>query len=137
MTELVGRYEGETVELYGLVSELLLMKQWLLTDGAQWMVRLVHKSSEPEKVVADITIVVNAYGVNEGIKQGSHAAKTSDVLVTGVLGFDEDAKVALDVVIESFDNLSILCLSKVAALVNEPLSKIKELSQHPIVGGDL
>ncbi|MFS8016492.1 hypothetical protein Hanom_Chr15g01369321 [Helianthus anomalus] len=123
MTELVGRYEGETVELYSLVSEFLT-KKWLLTDGAQWMVRLVHKSTELEKVVADITIIVNAYGVNEGIKQGS-AAKTSDVLVTDVLGFDEDAKVSLNVVIESFDNLSILCLSKVAALVNEPLSKIK------------
>ncbi|KAF5805682.1 hypothetical protein HanRHA438_Chr05g0221831 [Helianthus annuus] len=70
----------------------------------------------------------------EGIKQGYHASKTSDVLVTDVLGFDEDAKVALDAAIESFNKLSISCLSKVPALVNKPLSKIKELSQQPIVG---
>ncbi|KAJ0922580.1 hypothetical protein HanPSC8_Chr05g0205551 [Helianthus annuus] len=70
----------------------------------------------------------------EGIKQGYPASKTSDVLVTDVLGFDEDAKVALDAAIESFSKLSISCLSKVAALVNKPLSKIKELSQQPIVG---
>ncbi|MFS7927730.1 hypothetical protein Hanom_Chr04g00312551 [Helianthus anomalus] len=103
MTELVGRYEGETTKLYDLISELLLTKQWLLTDGAQWMVRLVHKSSELEKVVADITNVVNAYGVNEGLKQEYHAAKTSDVLVIDVLGFDEYAKITLDAAIESIN----------------------------------
>ncbi|MFS7911769.1 hypothetical protein Hanom_Chr02g00122011 [Helianthus anomalus] len=101
------------------------------------MARLINKSRELEKVVADITKAVNAYGVNEGIKQGYHAAKTSDVLVTDVLGFDEDTKVALDATMEFFDKLSILCLSKVAALVNEPLSNIEELSQQPIVGEDL
>ncbi|MFS7927733.1 hypothetical protein Hanom_Chr04g00312581 [Helianthus anomalus] len=84
MTELVGQYEGETAELYGV---------WL-----------VHKSLELEKVVADITNVVNAYGVNEGIKQGYHAAKTSEVFVTDVLGFDEDAKIALDAAIESINS---------------------------------
>ncbi|KAJ0754231.1 hypothetical protein HanPI659440_Chr09g0344541 [Helianthus annuus] len=38
--------DGEMSELYALVSELMLTKQWFLTDGVAWVVKLVHQSPE-------------------------------------------------------------------------------------------
>ncbi|MFS7983908.1 hypothetical protein Hanom_Chr11g00980211 [Helianthus anomalus] len=70
MKDMLTRYDKEMVKLYGLSSELLLTKQWILTDEATWVVKLVHQSPELEKVVADLVNSVNVIGVNEGIKQG-------------------------------------------------------------------
>ncbi|KAJ0467690.1 hypothetical protein HanIR_Chr14g0688061 [Helianthus annuus] len=77
---MLSRCDGEMIELYALVSELMLTKQWFLTDGVAWVVKLVHQSPELEKVVADLVNSVNAVGVNEGIKQGFQAAKDSGSL---------------------------------------------------------
>ncbi|KAJ0879522.1 hypothetical protein HanRHA438_Chr10g0452471 [Helianthus annuus] len=74
--DMLSRYDGEMVELYSLVSELMLTKQWFLTDGVAWVVKLVHQSPELEKVVADLVNRVNTIGVNDGIKQGFQAAKS-------------------------------------------------------------
>ncbi|MFS8017345.1 hypothetical protein Hanom_Chr15g01379281 [Helianthus anomalus] len=68
--DMLTHYDGEMVELYGFVSELMLTKQWFLTDGVAWVVKLVHQSPESEKVVANLVNSVNAVGVNDGIKQG-------------------------------------------------------------------
>ncbi|MFS8035099.1 hypothetical protein Hanom_Chr17g01589091 [Helianthus anomalus] len=70
MTEMLNRYDGVVTELYGFVSELLHTKQWFLTEGVVWVVKLVHQSPELEKVVADFVNSVNVVGVNNGIKQG-------------------------------------------------------------------
>ncbi|KAJ0900378.1 hypothetical protein HanPSC8_Chr08g0313121 [Helianthus annuus] len=67
---MLARYDGEMVELYGCVSELMLNKQWFLTDGVAWVVKLVHQSPELEKVVADLVNSINIVCVNDGIKQG-------------------------------------------------------------------
>ncbi|KAF5814578.1 hypothetical protein HanRHA438_Chr03g0124691 [Helianthus annuus] len=130
------RCDGEMVELYALVSELMLTKQWFLTDGVAWVVKLVHQSPELEKVVADLVNSVNAVGVNEGIKQGFKAAKESVQIVEEVLGYDEGAKDILDTTIKAFDNFHISVLDKVSELVNEPLSVIKQKSELPIVKED-
>ncbi|KAF5791822.1 hypothetical protein HanRHA438_Chr09g0410961 [Helianthus annuus] len=94
--------DGEMSELYALVSELMLTKQWFLTDGVPWVVKLVHRSPELEKVVADLVNNVNAVGANEGIKQGFQAAKGSVRSVEEVSGYDVGAKDALDVAIKAF-----------------------------------
>ncbi|KAJ0557301.1 hypothetical protein HanIR_Chr07g0323641 [Helianthus annuus] len=39
---MLTRCEGEMVKLYSPVSELMLTKQWFLTDGIAWVVKLVH-----------------------------------------------------------------------------------------------
>ncbi|KAM0002441.1 hypothetical protein Hdeb2414_s0326g00868841 [Helianthus debilis subsp. tardiflorus] len=41
---MLTRCDGEMVELYAQVSELMLTKQWFLTDGIAWVVKLVHQS---------------------------------------------------------------------------------------------
>ncbi|KAF5756230.1 hypothetical protein HanXRQr2_Chr17g0812191 [Helianthus annuus] len=134
MTEMLNQYDGEVTGLYGLVSELLLTKQWFLTDGVVGVVRLVHQSPELEKIVADLVNCVNVVVVNDEIKHGFHAAKTTNKLVTEVPGCDEEGKNALDATI--FVNFHISVLHKVSNLVNEPLSTIKERSRLPIVNDD-
>ncbi|KAF5786399.1 hypothetical protein HanXRQr2_Chr10g0440481 [Helianthus annuus] len=131
--DMLSRYDGEMVELYSLVSELMLTKQWFLTDGVAWVVKLVHQSPELEKVVADLVNRVNTIGVNDGIKQGFQAAKSLTRSVEEVLGYDEGAKDTLDAAIKAFDNFHISVLDKVSELVNEPLSVIKKKSELPII----
>ncbi|KAJ0733672.1 hypothetical protein HanPI659440_Chr11g0410931 [Helianthus annuus] len=136
MKDMLTRYDKEMVELYGLSSELLLMKQWFLSDGVARVVKLVHQSPELEKVVADLVNCVNAVGVNDGIKQGFQAAKGSARSVEEVIGYDEGAKNTLDAPIKAFDDFHISVLDKVVDLVNEPLSIIKQRSELPIIKED-
>ncbi|KAJ0743703.1 hypothetical protein HanPI659440_Chr10g0379011 [Helianthus annuus] len=131
--DMLPRYDGEMAELYSLVSELMLTKQWFLTDGVAWVVKLVHQSPELEKVIADLVNRVNTIGVNDGIKQGFQAAKSLTRSVEEVLGYDEGAKDTLDTAIKAFDNFHISVLDKVSELVNEPLSVIKKKSELPII----
>ncbi|KAM0057401.1 hypothetical protein Hdeb2414_s0005g00157771 [Helianthus debilis subsp. tardiflorus] len=133
MIEMLNQYDSEVTELYSLISKLLLTKQWFLTESMAWVVRLVHQSPELEKVVADLVNCVNAIGVNDGIKQGFHGAKTTDKLMIEVPGYDVEAKNALDATVKAFDKFHISVLHKISDLVNEPLSMIKEKSQLPIV----
>ncbi|KAJ0725743.1 hypothetical protein HanPI659440_Chr12g0462311 [Helianthus annuus] len=133
---MLTRCDGEMVELPALVSELMLTKQWFLTDGVAWVVKLVHQSPELEKVVADLANNVNAVRVNEGIKQGFQAAKDSVRSAEEVLGYDEGAKDALDAAIKAFDDFHISVLGKVTDLVDKPLSVIKQRSELPIVKAD-
>ncbi|MFS7970922.1 hypothetical protein Hanom_Chr09g00826601 [Helianthus anomalus] len=93
--------DGEMVELYTQVSELMLTRQWFLTDGVAWVVKLVHQSPELEKVVADLINSVNIVGVNEGIEQGFKAALDSVHSAEEVPGYDEGAKDALDAAIKA------------------------------------
>ncbi|KAM0051859.1 hypothetical protein Hdeb2414_s0007g00241441 [Helianthus debilis subsp. tardiflorus] len=130
---MLTRCDSEMVELYALVSELMLTKQWFLMDGVAWVVKLVHQSPKLEKVVADLVNSVNAVGANEGIKQGFQAAKDSVHSAEEVHGYDEGAKDALDTAIKAFDNFHISGLGKVADLVDKPLSVIKQRSELPIV----
>ncbi|MFS7953342.1 hypothetical protein Hanom_Chr07g00617381 [Helianthus anomalus] len=113
--DMMTRYDGEMVELYSLVSQLMLTKQWFLTEGVAWVVKLVHQSPELDKEVANL---------------GS--ART----VEEVLGYDVGAKDTLDVAIKAFYNFHISMLDKVSGLVNEPLSAIKEKSKLPIIKED-
>ncbi|KAJ0533401.1 hypothetical protein HanRHA438_Chr09g0390031 [Helianthus annuus] len=136
MKDMLSRYDSEIIKLYSLVSELLLTKQWFLTKELAWVVKLVHKSPELEKVVANLANGVNVVGVNDGIKQGFQAAKSSAKTVNEILGYDESAKEALDAAIKAFDNFHISVLDKVTKLVNEPLSVIKEKSKLPIIKED-
>ncbi|KAF5771757.1 hypothetical protein HanXRQr2_Chr13g0568631 [Helianthus annuus] len=136
MKDMLSRYDGEMVELYSLTSELLLTKQWFLKEGVAWVVKLVHQSPELEKVVADFINSVNAMGVNDGIKQGFQAAKSSAKTVEEIPGYDEGARDTLDVAIKAIDDFYISVLDKVTELVNEPLSVIKEKSKLPIVKED-
>ncbi|KAF5772241.1 hypothetical protein HanRHA438_Chr13g0585371 [Helianthus annuus] len=136
MKDMLTRYDGEMVELYSLTSELLLTKQWFLTEGVAWVVKLVHQSPELEKVVADLVNSVNVVGVNDGIKQGFQAARSSAISVEEILGYDEGAKGTLDAAINAFDDFHISVLDNVSELVNEPLSFIKEKSKLPIVKED-
>ncbi|KAJ0662723.1 hypothetical protein HanOQP8_Chr13g0471891 [Helianthus annuus] len=136
MKDMLTRYDGEMVELYNLTSELLLTKHWFLTEGVVWVGKLVHQSPELEKVVADLVHSVNAVGVNDGIKQGFQAARSSAKSVQEILGYDEGAKGTLDAAINAFDDFHISVLDKVSELVNEPLSFIKEKSKLPIVKED-
>ncbi|KAJ0788018.1 hypothetical protein HanPI659440_Chr05g0186791 [Helianthus annuus] len=133
---MLTRCDGEMVELYAQVSELMLTKQWFLTDGVAWVVKLVHQSPELEKVVADLINSVNVVGMNEGIKQGFKAALDSVRSAEEVPGYDEGAKDALDAAIKAFDNFHISVLGKVADLVDKPLSVIKQRSELPIVKED-
>ncbi|KAJ0725130.1 hypothetical protein HanPI659440_Chr12g0455331 [Helianthus annuus] len=133
---MLTRCDGEMVELYAQVSELMLTKQWFLTEGVAWVVKLVHQSPELEKVVADLVNSVNAVGVNEGIKQGFKAAHDSIRSAEEVLGYDEGAKEVLETAIKAFDNFHISVLDKVADLVDKPLSVIKQKSELPIVKED-
>ncbi|KAF5796928.1 hypothetical protein HanRHA438_Chr08g0369631 [Helianthus annuus] len=134
--DMLARYDGEMVKLYGLVSELMLTKQWFLTEGVAWVVKLVHQSPELEKVVADLVNNVNIVGVDDGIKQGFQAAKGSARTVDEILGYDKGAKDTLDAAIKAFDNFHISVLDRVSELVNEPLSVIKEKSKLPIIKED-
>ncbi|KAJ0577300.1 hypothetical protein HanIR_Chr05g0234411 [Helianthus annuus] len=130
---MLTRCDGEMVELYAQVSELMLTKQWFLTDGIAWVVKLVHQSPELEKVVADLVNCVNVVGENEGIKQGFQVAKGSARSFEEVPGYDEGAKDALDAAIKAFDDFHISVLGKVADLVDKPLFVIKQRSELPIV----
>ncbi|MFS7998184.1 hypothetical protein Hanom_Chr12g01150751 [Helianthus anomalus] len=107
MKDMLNHYDGEMVELYGLSSELLLTKQWFLTEGVAWVVKL-----------------------------GFQATKTLAKTVDEILGYDEGAKDTLDATIKAFDDFHISVLDKVSELVNEPLSVIKERSRLPIVKED-
>ncbi|KAJ0576192.1 hypothetical protein HanOQP8_Chr05g0179241 [Helianthus annuus] len=133
---MMTRCDGEMVELYAQVSELMLTKQWFLTEGIAWVVKLVHHSPELEKVVADLVNSVNVVGVNEGIKQGFKAAHDSVRSVEEVPGYDEGAQDVLNVAIKAFDNLHISVLGKVANLADKPLSVIQQRSKLPIVEED-
>ncbi|KAM0071972.1 hypothetical protein Hdeb2414_s0001g00031271 [Helianthus debilis subsp. tardiflorus] len=133
---MLTRTDGEMVELYSQVSELMLTKQWFLTDGIAWVVKLVHQSPELEKVVADLVNSVEAVGVNEGIKRGFKA--TNDLIRSAeeVPGYDEGAKEVLEVAIKAFDNFDISVLDQVSDLMDKPLSVIKQQSKLPIVQKD-
>ncbi|KAJ0565354.1 hypothetical protein HanIR_Chr06g0261681 [Helianthus annuus] len=133
---MLARCEGEITDLYAQVSELMLTKQWFLTDGIAWVVKLVHQSPELEKVVADLVNSVNAVGANEGIKQGFKAAHDLVRSAEEVPGYDEGAQDALDAAIKAFDELQISVLGKVADLVDKPLSVIQQISKLPIVEDD-
>ncbi|KAM0051449.1 hypothetical protein Hdeb2414_s0007g00236641 [Helianthus debilis subsp. tardiflorus] len=133
---MLTRCDGEMVKIYAQVSELMLTKQWFLTDGIAWVVKLVYQSPELEKVVADLVSSVNAVGANEGIKQGFQAALSSVRSVEEVPGYDEGAKDALDAAIKAFDDFHISVLGKVADLVDKPLFVIKQMSELPIVKED-
>ncbi|MFS7996613.1 hypothetical protein Hanom_Chr12g01131951 [Helianthus anomalus] len=133
---MLTRRDGEMVELYALVSKLMLTKQWFLTEGVAWVVKLVNQSPELEKVVIDLVNSVNAVGVNAGIKQGFKVTKDSAWSTEEVLGYDEGAKDTLDAAIKAFNNFHISILDKVSELVNELLSVIKQKSEFPIVKED-
>ncbi|MFS8004989.1 hypothetical protein Hanom_Chr13g01232241 [Helianthus anomalus] len=133
---MLTRCDGEMVELYEQVSELMLTKQWFLTEGIAWVVKLVQHSPELEKVVADLVNSVNAVGSNEGIKQGFKAAHDSVRSTEEVPGYDEGAQDALNVAIKAFDQLHISVLGKVADLIDKPLSVIQQRSILPIVEED-
>ncbi|MFS7955468.1 hypothetical protein Hanom_Chr07g00643011 [Helianthus anomalus] len=133
---MLTRCDGEMVKLYAQVSVLMLTKQWFLTDGIAWVVKLVHQSPELEKVVAELVSSVNVVGVNEGVKQGFQAARGSTRSFEEVPGYDDGAKDALDAAIQAFDNFHISVLGKVADLVDKPLSVIKQRSELPIVKED-
>ncbi|KAM0005674.1 hypothetical protein Hdeb2414_s0204g00831951 [Helianthus debilis subsp. tardiflorus] len=133
---MLTRCDGKMVDLYAQVSELMLTKQWFLTDGIAWVVKLVRQSPELEKVVVDLVNSVNVVGVNEGIKQGFQAAKGSARSFEEVSGYDEGAKDALNVAIQAFDSFHISVLGKAADLVDNPLSVIKQRSEHPIMKED-
>ncbi|KAJ0724263.1 hypothetical protein HanPI659440_Chr12g0445811 [Helianthus annuus] len=90
--EMLTRCDGEMVEVYAQVSELMLTKQWFLTDGVTWVVKLVHQSPELEKVVDDLVNSVNAVGANEGIKQGFKAAHDSVRLPKRFLGMTKEQR---------------------------------------------
>ncbi|MFS7921538.1 hypothetical protein Hanom_Chr03g00237971 [Helianthus anomalus] len=128
--------DTEMVELYAQTSELMLMKQWFLTEGAAWVVKLVQQSPELEKVVADLINNVNVVGANEGIKQGFKATHDSVRSVEEVPGYDAGAQDALDAAVKAFDELQISVLDKVADLIDKPLSIIQQRSKLPIVGDD-
>ncbi|KAJ0694478.1 hypothetical protein HanPI659440_Chr15g0609281 [Helianthus annuus] len=68
---MLTRCDGEMIELYAQVSELMLTKQWFLTEGVAWVVKLVQQSPELEKVVADLVNSVNVVGVNEELSRAS------------------------------------------------------------------
>ncbi|KAJ0794514.1 hypothetical protein HanPI659440_Chr04g0140071 [Helianthus annuus] len=133
---MLTRCDGEMIELYAQVSELMLTKQWFLTEGAAWVVKLVQQSPELEKVVADLVNSVNAVGANEGIKQGFKAAHGSVCSAEEVPGYDAGAQDALDAAVKAFDELQISVLEKVADLIDKPLSVIQQRSKLPIVGED-
>ncbi|KAJ0691780.1 hypothetical protein HanPI659440_Chr15g0578711 [Helianthus annuus] len=128
--------DTEMVELYAQMSELMLMKQWFLTEGVAWVVKLVQQSPELEKVVADLVNSVNAVGANEGIKQGFKAAHDSVRSTEEVPGYDAGAQDALDAAVKASDELQISVLDKVADLIDKPLSVIQQRSKLPIVGED-
>ncbi|KAM0051529.1 hypothetical protein Hdeb2414_s0007g00237601 [Helianthus debilis subsp. tardiflorus] len=130
------RCERDMIESYAQLSELKLTKQWFLTDGVAWVVKLVHQSPELEKVVADLVNSVNAVGANEGIKQGFKAAQDLVGSAEEVPGYDAGAQDALDAAVKAFDELHISVLDKVADLIDEPLSVIQQRSKLPIVGDD-
>ncbi|KAJ0470679.1 hypothetical protein HanRHA438_Chr14g0676081 [Helianthus annuus] len=131
------RCERDMIESYAQLSELKLTKQWFLTDGVAWVVKLVHQSPELEKVVADLVNSVNAVGANEGIKHGFEAAKGPARSFEEVPGYDGDAQDKLDATVKAFENFNISVLGKIADLVDEPLSVIKQQSEFPIVKEDL
>ncbi|KAM0026615.1 hypothetical protein Hdeb2414_s0020g00560131 [Helianthus debilis subsp. tardiflorus] len=133
---MLTRCNSEMVELYPQVSELMLTKQWFLTDRIAWVVKLVRQSLELEKVVADLVKCVNVVGVNEGIKQGFKVAHDSVRSIEEVPGYDEGAQDALNAAIKAFDDLHITVLGKVADLVDKPLSIIQQRSKLPIVEED-
>ncbi|KAM0050345.1 hypothetical protein Hdeb2414_s0008g00296531 [Helianthus debilis subsp. tardiflorus] len=130
------RCERDMIEAYTELSELKLTKQWFLTEGVAWVVKLVHQSPELEKVVADLINSVNAVGANEGIKQGFKAARDLIGSAEEVPGYDAGAQSALDAAVKAFDELSISVLDKVADLIDEPLSVIQQRSKLPIVEDD-
>ncbi|KAJ0941136.1 hypothetical protein HanRHA438_Chr02g0091151 [Helianthus annuus] len=130
------RCERDMIEAYAQLSELKLTKQWFLTDGVAWVVKLVHQSPELEKVVADLVNSVNAVGANEGIKQGFKAAQDLVGSTEEVPGYDAGAQSALEAAVKAFDELNISVLDKVADLIDEPLSVIQQRSELPIVGDD-
>ncbi|XP_035831618.1 uncharacterized protein LOC118480605 isoform X1 [Helianthus annuus] len=130
------RCERDIIEAYAELSELKLTKQWFLTDGVAWVVKLVHQSPELEKVVSDLVNSVNAVGANEGIKQGFKAAQNLVGSAEEVPGYDAGAQSALDAAVKAFDELNISVLDKVADLLDEPLSVIQQRSKLPIVGDD-
>ncbi|MFS8016993.1 hypothetical protein Hanom_Chr15g01375031 [Helianthus anomalus] len=133
---MLTRCDGEMVELYAQVSELMLTKQWFLTDGIEWVVKLVYQSPKLEKVVADLVNSVNVVGKNEGIKQGFKAAHNSVRFVQEVPGYDVGAQNALIAAIKAFNELHISVLGKVADLMDKPLSVIQQRSKLPIVEED-
>ncbi|KAJ0638445.1 hypothetical protein HanHA300_Chr00c0117g0712821 [Helianthus annuus] len=131
------RCECDMIESYAQLSELKLTKQWFLTDGVAWVVKLVHQSPELEKVVTDLVNSANAVGANEGIKHGFEAAKGPARSFEEVPGYDGDAQDKLDAAVKAFENFNISVLGKIADLVDEPLSVIKQQSELPIVKEDL
>ncbi|KAM0035917.1 hypothetical protein Hdeb2414_s0015g00452161 [Helianthus debilis subsp. tardiflorus] len=106
--------------------------------GDDWVVRACVGASsyELEKVVADLVNNVNDVGMNDEIKQGFQAAKTSYRAVSELPGYDEGAKDVLEAAIVAFDNFHISVLSKVADFVNEPLVVTKEKRKLPVVKED-
>ncbi|MFS7939184.1 hypothetical protein Hanom_Chr05g00448731 [Helianthus anomalus] len=133
---MLSRCDSEMVELYAQTSELMLMKQWFLTEGVAWVVKLVQQSPELEKVVDDLVNSVNAVGANEGIKQGFKATHDLARSAEEVPGYDEGAQDALDAAVKAFDELQISVLEKVADLIDKPLSVIQQRSKLPIVEED-
>ncbi|MFS7929587.1 hypothetical protein Hanom_Chr04g00334241 [Helianthus anomalus] len=134
--EMLTRCDGEMVEVYAQVSELMLTKQWFLPNGIAWVVKLVHQSPKLEKVVTDLVNSVNMVGVNEGIKEGFKAAHDSVRSAEKVPGYDEGAQDALSAAIKAFDDFHISVLGKVADLVDKPLSVIKQRNELPTVKED-
>ncbi|MFS8022436.1 hypothetical protein Hanom_Chr16g01439431 [Helianthus anomalus] len=104
---MLTRCDGEMIKLYAQVSELMLTKQWFLTDGIAWVVKL-------------------------GFKAAHDSVRSAEE----VPGYDEGAQDALNDAIKAFDDFHISVLGKVADLVDKPLSVIKQRSELPIVKED-
>ncbi|KAJ0614333.1 hypothetical protein HanIR_Chr02g0061281 [Helianthus annuus] len=117
----------ESADLSQKIEDLRASKVWLLTGGAQLLAKNIYKGPEMTHAVAAINNAMSAIGVNSEVHDGNLHALKKKTPYREVPLINRNAETGLNTAIACFDSLSFPLVKDLPNLVNEPLSKIKEV----------
>ncbi|KAJ0668679.1 hypothetical protein HanPI659440_Chr17g0692311 [Helianthus annuus] len=116
----------ENADLAKRVEELRATKVWLMSEGAQLLVKHIHKGPKMTQAVAAVNNAMIAIDVNSGVQGGYVHALQKKPPYGKVPLINRNVEAELNTAITCFESLSFPVVNDLSTLVNEPLSKIQE-----------
>ncbi|MFS8009787.1 hypothetical protein Hanom_Chr14g01289471 [Helianthus anomalus] len=107
----------ENADLEAKVEDLQATKTWLLSEGAKLLAKNIHKGPEMTAAIAAVNNAMSAIGINSGLQNG----------YAEVSMLNWNAEDELNTTVACFDSLTFPVIEDLPKLVNEPLSKIKDV----------
>ncbi|KAJ0479482.1 hypothetical protein HanRHA438_Chr13g0581011 [Helianthus annuus] len=117
----------ESADLAQKVEDLQATKVWLLMEGARLLAKNIHKGPKMTHAVVAVNNSMSAIGVNSGVHGGYLHALKKKTPYGEVPLINRNAEAELNTAIACFDSLSFPVVNDLPNLVNEPLSKTKEV----------